>query len=110
MEPQAGSDLADLIGTDPGGVWGFQVPGFAGLLGVLLLALVLAYTKQGPWWSGPAMLAGALAGPIFPVGTIVCGALYLAGAGIIGLRMLRMSDEEWAAPAVQPAGKVATTR
>ncbi|WP_061289350.1 hypothetical protein [Herbidospora cretacea] len=97
MEPQAGSDLGDLIGADPGGVWGFQVPGFAGLLGVLLLALVLAYGKQGPWWAGPAMLAGALGGPVFPVGTIVCGALYLAGAGVIGLRMLRMSDEDWAA-------------
>ncbi len=106
MEPHAGSALGDLIGTDPGLAWGFRNPGFLGLLGVLLLALVLAYTKQAPWWAGPAMLAGALAGPIYPVGTIVAGALYLAGAGVVGLRMLRMSDGEWA----QPVGSTAVTR
>ncbi|WP_238013174.1 hypothetical protein KZZ52_39195 [Dactylosporangium sp. AC04546] len=84
--------------------WGFQVPGFLGLLGVLLLGLALAYGRQAPWWAPPAMVVGMLTGPIWPVGMIGGSLLYLAGAGVIGLRILRMTDEDWA-----HSGKVAVT-
>ncbi|MFF4416707.1 hypothetical protein ACFYY8_29670 [Streptosporangium sp. NPDC001559] len=111
-----GAALADQAITDPGARYAFQIPGFVGLVGLLLLGLALAYARRGPWWAPFAMLAGILTGPIFPFGTIAGGALYIAGAGVIGLRMLRMSDEEWSGEAVQPtptgspSGNLANTR
>jgi hypothetical protein len=103
-----GDRLADASFAAGGAVWGFQVPGFLGLLGVLLLGFALAYDRQVPWWAPPAMVAGMLAGPVYPIGMIAGSLLYVAGAGVIGVRMLRMSDAEWAqAPA--PSGNVAVT-
>ncbi|MER7213113.1 hypothetical protein ABZ470_23250 [Streptosporangium sp. NPDC020072] len=111
-----GAALADQAITDPGARYAFQIPGFVGLVGLLLLGLALAYARRGPWWAPFAMLAGILTGPIFPFGTIAGGALYIAGAGVIGLRILRMSDEEWSGEPVQPtptgspSGNLANTR
>ena len=102
---ERGTELGDAAFAAGGALWGFQVPGFLGLLGVLLLGLALAYDRQVPWWAPPAMVAGMLAGPVYPVGMIAGSLLYLAGAGVIGMRLLRMSDDEWA----QPSGKVAVT-
>ena len=53
-----GAALADEAFTDPGAVFGFQLPGFAGILGLFVLGLVLAYGRQAPWWSPFAMVAG----------------------------------------------------
>ena len=101
-----GDRLADAAFAAGGALWGFQVPGFLGLLGVLLLGLTLAYDRQVPWWAPPAMVAGMLAGPVYPIGMIAGSLLYIAGAGVIGVRMLRMSDAEWAQA---PSGNVAVT-
>ncbi|GIH94336.1 hypothetical protein ACFFMN_05635 [Planobispora siamensis] len=104
MPPAQGSALGDEALADPGLVFGFQIPGFAGLLGLFALGLTLAYAGRAPWWAPFAMLLGIFGAPIYPIGTVVGGSLYLAGAGVIGLRMLRMSDTEWAgARPVQPA-------
>ncbi|MEU6408064.1 hypothetical protein [Microbispora sp. NPDC046933] len=111
-----GAGLADQAFADPGARFAFQMPGFIGLFGLFLLGLALAYARRGPWWAPFAILAGILSAPIFPYGTIAGGALYLAGAGVIGLRMLRMSDEEWSGEPVQPdltgspSGNLANTR
>jgi hypothetical protein len=102
---ERGTELGDAAFAAGGALWGFQVPGFLGILGVLLLGLALAYDRQVPWWAPPAMVAGMLAGPVYPIGMIAGSLLYLAGAGVIALRMLRMSDDEWA----QPSGNVAAT-
>ncbi|BCB77941.1 hypothetical protein GCM10022251_37480 [Phytohabitans flavus] len=115
---EEGTRLGDAAFDMPGAMFGFQIPGFLGLLGLLLLGLALAYARQAPWWAPFAMVGGALlAVPLFPIGTVIGGLIYLAGSGVIGLRMLRMSDAEWAgqAPADAQAaawesGKVATTR
>ncbi|MER7006032.1 hypothetical protein ABT297_23735 [Dactylosporangium sp. NPDC000555] len=106
--PELGSRLADEALAFDGARWGFQVPGFVGLLGVLLLGLALAANRQAPWWASAAMVIGALTAPIYPIGMVLGSLLYIAGAGAIGLRMLRMSDAEWAQ---EPAenGKVAVT-
>jgi hypothetical protein len=44
----------------------------------------------------------------------VGGLLYLAGTGVIGLRIVRMSDAEWAGgeppTEAQPSGNLARTR
>ncbi|MFF0572466.1 hypothetical protein [Streptosporangium saharense] len=105
-----GAMLADQAFADPGARYGFQIPGFVGLLGLFLLGLALAYARRGPWWAPFAMLIGILVGPVFPFGTIAGGALYLAGAGVIGLGMLRMSDDEWSGEPAQPSGNLANTR
>ena len=49
-----------------------------------------------------------LAGPIYPIGMVAGSLLYVAGAGVIGVRMLRMSDADWA-PAPVASGNVAAT-
>ncbi|MEW9549071.1 hypothetical protein [Nonomuraea sp. NPDC050783] len=100
LPPATGAALADRALADPGAVLGFQIPGFAGLAGLLLLGLALAYDRRVPWWAPFAMLAGVLVTPMFWVGTVAGGLAYLAGSGVIGLRMIRMTDAEWAAPAV----------
>ncbi|MEV0585302.1 hypothetical protein [Nonomuraea sp. NPDC050310] len=120
MPPAVGARLAEEALADPGARFGYQIPGFAGLAGLLVLGLLLAADRQVPWWGSPALVAGAFVAPIFWVGTVIGGLLLLAGAGGIGLRMLRMSDAEWAGdPAatqgkpqlsVAPDGKRASTR
>ncbi|TXK34765.1 hypothetical protein [Nonomuraea sp. C10] len=107
LPPAEGAALADQAFADPGLVFGFQIPGFAGILGLFALGLVLAYCRKAPWWAPFAMVLGIFGAPVFPVGTVVGGLLYLAGAGVIGLRIVRMSDAEWAA---QPEGNLARTR
>lgn len=110
LPPAQGAALGDEVFADPGLVFGFQIPGFAGLLGLFALGLVLAYGRQAPWWAPFAMVLGIFAAPVFPVGTVVGGLLYLGGAGVIGLRIVRMSDAEWAGEAAQPVGNLARTR
>ncbi|MEU3163034.1 hypothetical protein [Streptosporangium sp. NPDC006930] len=117
LPPAEGAKLAEQAFADPGAVFGFQIPGFLGLLGLFLLGLVLAHAGHGPWWAPFAIIAGILGAPVFPIGTVVGGLLYLAGSGAIGLRMLRMSDAEWARQeTAQPvatevsSGNRATTR
>ncbi|WP_371780707.1 hypothetical protein [Streptosporangium subroseum] len=100
LPPAEGARLADEALADAGARLGFQIPGFAGLLGLFLLGLALAHARHAPWWSPFAMLAGILGAPIFPIGTSVGGLLYLAGSGVIGLRLLRMTDAEWSGEAV----------
>ncbi|GAA2870961.1 hypothetical protein GCM10010517_31260 [Streptosporangium fragile] len=96
LPPAQGAKLAEEALADPGARFAFQIPGFLGLLGLFLLGLALAYAGRAPWWAPFAMLAGIFGTPAFPIGTVVGGLLYLAGSGVIGLRMLRMSDAEWA--------------
>jgi hypothetical protein len=106
---EEGNRIGDASFDMAGATWGFQIPGFLGLLGLLLLGLALAHAGKAPWWASSAMVIGALAAPVFPIGTVVGGLLFLAGSGAIGLRMLRMSDDEWAGE-LQPSGNVAVTR
>jgi len=105
---EEGARLGDAAWAMAGARWGFQIPGFLGLLGVLALGLVLAFDRRVPWWAPPAMVAGMLTGPIYPIGMVVGSLLYIAGAGVIGVRLLRMSDAEWLQDPV-PSGKVAAT-
>ncbi len=102
---EAGTRLADEAFDAGGARWGFQIPGFLGLPGVLLLGLALAYGRQIPWWAPVAMVAGMLTTPIYPIGTVIGGLLYLAGAGVVARRVLRADEDE---PA-QDSGKVAAT-
>ncbi|GGM29886.1 hypothetical protein GCM10007977_033970 [Dactylosporangium sucinum] len=110
LERDLGVEHGDRLGDEAFALarWGFQVPGFLGLLGVLLLGFALAYGRQVPWWAPPAMVVGMLTGPIWPYGMIAGSLLYLAGSGVIGLRILRMRDADWAQPA-EDSGKVAVT-
>ncbi|MDF5753068.1 hypothetical protein [Spongiactinospora sp. TRM90649] len=97
LPPATGDALADQALADPGAMFGFQLPGFIGLAGLFVLGLVLAYGGHAPWWAPFAVIAGIFTVPIFWIGTVAGGLLYLAGAGVIGLHMIRMTDAEWAA-------------
>ncbi|MFI6451333.1 hypothetical protein ACIBF6_07230 [Streptosporangium amethystogenes] len=117
LPPAQGEMLAEQAFADPGATFAFQIPGFLGLLGLFLLGLALAHAGHGPWWAPFAIIAGVFGTLVFPIGTVVGGLLYLAGSGVIGLRMLRMTDAEWAGrEADQPVaaaasiGNRATTR
>jgi hypothetical protein len=59
---EEGTRLGDEALAAGGALWGFQAPGFLGLLGVLLLGLTLAYDRQVPWWAAVAMVVGMLTG------------------------------------------------
>ncbi|UWZ34207.1 hypothetical protein Drose_23515 [Dactylosporangium roseum] len=108
LGPETGGRLGDEAFASGGAQWGFQVPGFLGLLGVLLLGLALAANRHAPWWASAAMVVGMLTGPVYPIGMALGSLLYIAGAVAIGLRMLRMSDAEWVQEPVAN-GKVAVT-
>ena len=110
LEREFGAENGSRLGDEAlaGALWGFQIPGFLGLLGVLLLGLALAAGREVPWWAPVAMVVGMLTAPIYPIGMVAGSLLYLAGAGVVGLRMLRMSDADWAqSPA--GSGRVAVT-
>lgn len=110
LEREFGAETGGRLGDEAlaGALWGFQIPGFLGLLGVLLLGLALAAGREVPWWAPVAMVAGMLTAPIYPIGMVAGSLLYIAGAGVIGLRMLRMSDADWAQPSTD-SGRVAVT-
>ncbi|MEU6425925.1 hypothetical protein ABZ860_08475 [Microbispora sp. NPDC046973] len=102
LPPEQGARIGDEAFADAGARFGFQLPGFAGLAGLFLLGLALAHARRAPWWAPFALIAGVFGTPVFPLGTVAGGLLYLAGAGVIGLRMLRMTDDEWAGEAAAP--------
>jgi hypothetical protein len=79
---EEGTRLGDEAFAAGGALWGFQAPGFLGLLGVLLLGLTLAYDRQVPWWAPVAIVVGMLTGLIYPIGMVAGSLLYIAAAGV----------------------------
>ncbi len=91
------------------------IPVLLGFVGLVLLLVALWRARFAPVWVPPAVLAGmvafSFAGRTGEVSSsmVVAGVatgLMLVGLGYVGLKMLRMSDEEWEqgkSPAGEPA-------
>lgn len=82
-----------------GFVYGMLLPGFLTHVGLYILLIGAAVARVLPWWAVPV----ALAGTIVPFLTVELSPLVQAiGAlphilvyGMLGLRVLRMSNDEW---------------
>lgn len=84
-------------------LYGFLLPGFAVHIGLLMLTIGLAARRLAGWWV-PVLLVAGLVLPFLtatqPVAVQALGAvLLLAALGPIGVRILRMSPQQW-----RPAG------
>jgi hypothetical protein len=105
--------LAELLGPEQGaavvarseeyvGSAVMGIPVLLGMVGLLLLAVALWRAGFAPAWVPLVLVIGFAAGFYNPYSLIfftVCWALWLVALGYVGLKVLRMSDEEWERPA-----------
>jgi hypothetical protein len=78
------------------------IPVLLGVLGVVLLGVALWRARVAPLWVPVVLLLGLaiiVFGPYGSVGWTIGNALWLVALGFLGLKILRMSDEDWARPA-----------
>lgn len=80
------------------------------LLGAVLIGAAVWRSRLGPWWVGVSIIAGTLllAVPSSQALFLLGDVLHLIGFGYVGVRMLRMRDDDWEHPradwgAVEPA-------
>ena len=70
-------------------------------LGAILLGIALARARFVPFWAAASIVIAAVLHPIARVGLgskwldVVAFALLTLGLGVTGVRVLRMSDDEW---------------
>lgn len=89
ISERAGSYVGDAIIS-------FSV--LLGLIGLVLLGIALWRARFAPLWVPGALLAGTLMAQFGPSGAVsfaIGTGLWLAGLGYVGLKMLRMTDEDW---------------
>jgi hypothetical protein len=75
-----------------------SVPALLSLMGLVLLGFALWRARLAPLWLPAVLLAGTLImqfGPPGPVYWLLGTGLWLASLGYVGLKILRMSDDEW---------------
>ncbi|MEV0386221.1 hypothetical protein [Nonomuraea sp. NPDC050643] len=106
--PEEAQRIMDEMLGLPGVIFGFQMPWmFFGFIG--LPVLVAAVWRAGfvGWWAPVVVAAGYLGSFAVPYGpaTVPFWVAPVAALGWIGLKILRMGDEAWAAyyPAALPA-------
>jgi hypothetical protein len=78
------------------------IPVLLGVLGVVLLGVALWRARVAPLWVPVVLLLGLaiiVFGPYGSVGWTIGNALWLVALGFLGLKIIRMSDEDWARPA-----------
>jgi hypothetical protein len=92
---------AIAISERAGGYIGGAVMGIAallGLLGLVLLGVALWRARLAPVWVPVVLLAGTIITQFGPPGVVYWAlgtGLWLASLGYVGLRILRMTDDEW---------------
>jgi hypothetical protein len=96
----ANTTVIDRVLHDSGTVLPIYVLGYAGALGVVVLAAGLYMARVVDWWMALFFAAGIVCINIaFPAGllalAIVGSALTLVGLGSMGLMVLRESDADW---------------
>jgi len=101
--------LAELLGPEQGatvvarseeyvGSAVMGIPVLLGMVGLLLLAVALWRAGFAPTWVPLVLVIGFAAVSYNAYSLIfftVCWALWLVALGYVGLKLLRMSDEEW---------------
>ncbi|MFI7447894.1 hypothetical protein ACIBQX_10390 [Nonomuraea sp. NPDC049714] len=103
--PEQAQKILDEMLNLPGVVFGFQMPWmFFGFLGLPVLVAAVWRTGFTGWWVPALVAAGYLGSFLVEYGpaTVVFWTVPVVGLGWIGLKVLRMGDEAWAAyyPAV----------
>ncbi|MGN9782948.1 hypothetical protein ACTMTF_16055 [Nonomuraea sp. ZG12] len=103
--PEQAQKILDEMLNLPGVVFGFQMPWmFFGFLGLPVLVAAVWRTGFTGWWVPALVAAGYLGSFLVEYGpaTVVFWTVPVIGLGWIGLKVLRMGDEAWAAyyPAV----------
>ncbi|WP_327585982.1 hypothetical protein OHA25_02360 [Nonomuraea sp. NBC_00507] len=108
--PEQAQKLMDEIIDLPGVIFGFQMPWmFFGLLGLPLLTVLVWRTGFVGWWVPLVVAAGYVGSFAFPYGpaTVPFWAAPVVALGWIGVKILRMGDEAWAA--YYPSGGIQST-
>ena len=78
------------------------IPALLGMIGLLLLGVALWRARFAPVWVPAVLVLGwiiSFLGPPTVVFFTTGWALWLVALGYVGLKILRMSDEDWARPA-----------
>ena len=101
LGPEQGATVVDRTDEYVGSAI-VGIPVLLGMVGLLLLAVALWRAGFAPAWVPLALVVGFAAGFYNPYSLIfftVWWALWLVALGYVGLKLLRMSDEEWERPA-----------
>ncbi|WP_214109337.1 hypothetical protein [Acrocarpospora catenulata] len=116
--PEQAAKIFDDMFNLPGVVFGFQMPWvFLGPLGASLVMFAARRAGIAPWWVVGTVVGGWLVGFFVEYGpaTVLLWGLPVAGFGYLGVKVLRMSREEWisnypsAAPGVTTPDSYAKT-
>jgi hypothetical protein len=85
---------------------------FGLLLGLIILSVALWRARIAPIWAAACIALASvldLVASTSTVAVVLAWTLLLAGLGWIGLKVLNMSDEDWAQGRVPDAARVSTT-
>jgi hypothetical protein len=99
--PEQGATIVDRTDEYVGSAI-VGIPVLLGMVGLLLLAVALWRAGFAPAWVPLVLVIGFAAGFYDAYSLIfftVWWALWLVALGYVGLKVLRMSDEEWERPA-----------
>ncbi|GGO72869.1 hypothetical protein [Nonomuraea cavernae] len=103
--------LAGEVLDLPGVIFGFTLPWtFFALLGLPLLMIAVWRAGAAHWWIPLTVTLGGLAAQFVPYGPLMVPlwALPALALGALGVRVLRMSDDDWMAYYPVPAPRAAT--
>ena len=109
LDRSAMAALYNSIMSDPAAGAPLLLGHFAFVVGLVLLAVALLRARIGPRWAVwcvllfPVSDIALSAVPVEHLAGLVSNAFGVAGLGALGLHLLRMSDADWVAPAVNAA-------
>ncbi|GAA3125969.1 MULTISPECIES: hypothetical protein [Nonomuraea] len=98
--PEEAQRILDEMMDLPGVTFGFQLPWmFLGFVGLPLLTVAVWRAGFAGWWVPVLVAAGYLGGFLVSYGplTVPLWAAPAVALGFLGLKVLRMGDDEWAA-------------
>ncbi|WP_345558661.1 hypothetical protein [Nonomuraea rosea] len=98
--PEEAQRILDEMLNLPGVIFGFQLPWmFFGFVGLPLLTVAVWRTGFVGWWAPLLVAVGYLGGFLVEYGpmTVPFWTVPVAALGWIGLKILRMGDDAWAA-------------
>ncbi|MEV0587933.1 hypothetical protein [Nonomuraea sp. NPDC050310] len=97
--PEQAQKILDEMMNLPGMLIAFQIPGLVAMFGALPLLLALVWRSGFVGWWVPLVTAAGYVGSMFvPYGPAMVPMWWLpvVAVGYVGMKILRMSDEDWA--------------